>query len=112
MFVHYLNTIVNADRIERVICDDYIKEGVVYVYLIGQDPEVDEADVVHGPEATNLIMALCPSVLEGKQAKYKRNAWAIHNLIGHPLMQLLSWVGLTRLGIKVHDATVPDESHE
>lgn len=112
MFVHYLNQIINADRIERVICDDYVGLGTVYVYLIGQDPEVDEAAVVHGAEATNLIMTLCPAVLEGKQAKYRRHAWAIHNLIGHPLMQLLSWIGLTRLGIKVHDATIPEEPHD
>lgn len=34
-------------------------------------------------------------------------SWAIHNLIGHPAMQILSWFGLTKLGLKIHDATCP-----
>ena len=34
--------------------------------------------------------------------------WPIHNLIGHPLMEILGWIGLRRLGIAIHDATVPE----
>jgi hypothetical protein len=52
-------------------------------------------------------MRLCPSYLEGKQLKYVKHAWSIHNLLGHPLMQLLAWVKLTKWGMKVHDITIP-----
>lgn len=52
-------------------------------------------------------MTLCPNALEGHEAKYYKNAWMIHNLIGHPLMQLCSMLHLTSLGIKIHDATIP-----
>ena len=64
-------------------------------------------EYVDGPEAVTLIMSICPSFLEGKEAKYARYAWSVHKMIGHPLMQLCSWFHLTELGIKIHDATVP-----
>ncbi len=38
---------------------------------------------------------------------WPKNAWVLHNLIGHPLMQILSWLGFKDLAIQVHDATVP-----
>ena len=36
-----------------------------------------------------------------------RGAWAVHNLVGHPLMQILAWLGERELALAVHDATVP-----
>lgn len=33
--------------------------------------------------------------------------WAIHNMIGHPLMGILQLVGLQRAGTYVHDKTLP-----
>ena len=69
-------------------------------------------EIISGPEAFNVIQVLCPAILEGKRAKYVRHAWAIHNLIGHPLMQVFSWLRLPALGIKIHDATVPVPNEE
>ena len=34
-------------------------------------------------------------------------SWAVHNLIGHPLMQILNTIGLSQLATKVHDNTLP-----
>lgn len=34
--------------------------------------------------------------------------WFVHNMFAHPLMQLLSMVGCTRLGEAIHDCTVPN----
>jgi len=48
-------------------------------------------------------------------SKLGRFNYTIHNLIAHPLMELLHLVGLTELGNKVHDATLPlrnDEDHD
>ncbi len=103
MFVHFNNKIINSDRISSIDCENYCKNGEILVMV-----EDMYAQKVSGAEATTLIMTLCPAVLEGKEAEYKRHAWAIHNLIGHPLMQILSWLHLTALGIKIHDATIPD----
>jgi hypothetical protein len=32
---------------------------------------------------------------------------AVHNIIAHPLMEILSWIGLSKLGEWCHDATLP-----
>jgi hypothetical protein len=34
--------------------------------------------------------------------------WSFHNIIAHPLMQLLQWVGKNDLANKVHDSTLPE----
>lgn len=33
--------------------------------------------------------------------------WPVHNLIGHPLMQLFNWLRLNRIALVVHDQTLP-----
>jgi hypothetical protein len=37
------------------------------------------------------------------------NAFAFHNLVGHPLMALLHAVGLHKAADWIHDATLPQE---
>ena len=36
-----------------------------------------------------------------------RFRWTIHNLIAHPLSEVLFQVGLGDLGNRIHDATIP-----
>lgn len=36
--------------------------------------------------------------------------WPIHNLFGHPLMQICIWFKLPDLGNKIHDYTMPEEN--
>jgi hypothetical protein len=67
----------------------------------------DRAYVVTGPKAVDVLMRLCPVVFEGRRMRFVRHAWAVHNLIGHPMLQALAWLGLTKLGMRVHDATAP-----
>lgn len=38
----------------------------------------------------------------------KRFQWTLHNIIAHPLSELLFQVGLRRWSDAVHDLTVPD----
>lgn len=33
--------------------------------------------------------------------------WPMHNIVAHPLMQILAWIGLVSMANKVHDATLP-----
>lgn len=43
-----------------------------------------------------------------------RFRYTVHNLVAHPLMEVLHLVGLSDLGDKIHDATLPwdhGESH-
>lgn len=101
MFVHYNGKVINSQMIDSIDYSSLIKFGIVKVFI------GTHSESVQGQEAYNLIQKLCPTALEGHQAKYYRHAWAIHNLIGHPVMQILSWLHLPGLGIQVHDLTVP-----
>lgn len=103
MFVHFNSKAVNVDTIGCITYDDIKDHGRVHVHY-----KDGEMELVEGPQASDLLMRLCPESLEGERLKYHRGAWAVHNIFGHPLMQLCSWLGLTRLGLKIHDATVPN----
>ncbi len=63
--------------------------------------------IVEGLQALETIMEYKPSALENRRLKWARHAWSIHNLVGHPVMQILAWLRLYKLAIRVHDATVP-----
>lgn len=60
-----------------------------------------------GADAIELVLLAKPSALEGQRLRTVRHAWALHNLVGHPGMQLLAWLGRPKLGILLHDATTP-----
>lgn len=62
---------------------------------------------LEGQQALDVVMAIKPSAVEGKNMKFARHAWAFHNLVAHPVLQILAWCGRPDLGFKIHDATVP-----
>ena len=64
----------------------------------------DVADGIHAIEA---LMELKPSALEGRRLRWAKRAWMLHNLVGHPLMQILALLRLYRQALRIHDATVP-----
>ena len=33
--------------------------------------------------------------------------WAVHNIVGHPLMEISKWVGMKKFSYWIHDATLP-----
>jgi hypothetical protein len=37
-----------------------------------------------------------------------RFKWTIHNVVAHPLSEILYQLGAEEVGNKIHDATVPD----
>jgi hypothetical protein len=63
--------------------------------------------VARGVDAYELVMLLRPSAVEGRRLRFARHAWAVHNLVAHPVMQVLAWLGLPRLAIRIHDRTIP-----
>jgi len=107
MFIYFNNKIINADNVYQITTDDLISKGCILIHY-NITNGFTATDEVHGSEAFNIVMQLAPNALEGKQAKYAKHAWAIHNLFGHPLMQIFSWLHLTNIGIKIHDLTMPD----
>ncbi|MFZ2619475.1 MAG: hypothetical protein WAX89_01230 [Alphaproteobacteria bacterium] len=78
--------------------------------------------VATGFFAFEALMVLKPSAMEGKRLRWQKHAWAVHNLIGHPVLQVLAFTAnvlrwcrlpqriyqpLFMWGMWVHDATVP-----
>lgn len=57
--------------------------------------------------AIELLMQVCPSAFEGFRLKYHRYVWVIHNLIGHPLMQLFALLRMYGVAFWIHNVTVP-----
>lgn len=62
---------------------------------------------IEGIDALEGAMLLNPACLEGKRLRWPKHVWAFHNLVGHPLMQLLAFARLYRWAFWVHDRTVP-----
>lgn len=100
-FVHVDGHIWNIDNIIKVDVSR-IEELIVKVFPLKGQPAS-----VRGAAAIDLVMALKPSVLEGKRLRWLRRAWAIHNLVGHPLMQIAAFFKQYRLAMYLHEATVP-----
>lgn len=76
----------------------------------------DEVSVTHsggrvatarGFDAIEAVMMTRPSALEGRRLRWRRGAWAMHNILAHPAMQVLAWMGKGKLGVWLHDATTP-----
>ena len=103
MFVKINDKLVNVRHIREVDCHRLERDVEVYVKYFYER----ENDVVRGQPAIDLLMQLNPSILEGKRLKFIRHAWALHNLVAHPLLQVFSWLKLTKLGMMIHDTTVP-----
>jgi len=38
----------------------------------------------------------------------ERYRWSLHNLVAHPLSEIVHLCGYTDLGNKIHDYTIPD----
>ena len=63
--------------------------------------------VAEGFDAIEAVWLVRPSALEGRRLRWRKGAWALHNLVAHPAMQVLAWLGYGRLGVRLHDATTP-----
>lgn len=61
----------------------------------------------YGFDSIEAVMRLKPSALEGKRMRWQRNAWAFHNFVGHPIVQILAWLGLKKQAVRFHDWTTP-----
>ena len=85
--------VVNIREVEHAVVEIIRKDGRSYI--------------ARGTDAIQAVMALKPSALEGRRLRWKRHAWAFHNLVGHPLMQIMAWCGFKHAAIRFHDWTTP-----
>lgn len=94
--------IVSIDDISSI---DYSKlENEYKITIITKQGEEGIATELNAIEC---LMQIKPSALEGKRLKWAKRAWYIHNLIGHPLMQILAMFGFYKKAFWIHDITVP-----
>ena len=78
-----------------------LEDGVATLYVVGRQIELSDFD------AFEAVLLLKPGALEGRRLRWPRHVWAFHNLVAHPVMQVLVWLGFRRAGLWVHDMTVP-----
>lgn len=62
---------------------------------------------VEGLDAIEIVMKAKASLIEGKRFKFHKGMWIIHNMVAHPLMQILALMRLFKLAIWIHEITVP-----
>lgn len=102
MFIYFNNQVMNAGNINWIECTNLIECNYITIYFFE-----GASENVRGQEAFDIVNKLCPEMLEGKRAKYAKNAWTLHNLVGHPMMQVCSWFGFKKLSMWFHDSTIP-----
>ncbi|MGZ8924504.1 MAG: hypothetical protein ACXW2E_01340 [Nitrososphaeraceae archaeon] len=101
-FLYVNNKLIKVNEIKEINLSQIKSHTITLHYKNGNIEELS------GFPAVELIWLLKPSVLEGNNSvKWKKNAWVIHNIVAHPLMQFLAWLGLYKQAIWVHDVTVP-----
>ena len=91
-------------RISDVRTVDYIGIEHGHVDITVNTGAVHRAE---GFDAIEAVMLLKPGALEGKRLRWRRNAWAWHNFVIHPVMQVLVWLGYKKQAIRLHDGSVP-----
>ena len=100
MFVKLDNSTIRLDTIEAIYDSQIENWFIVVKHKHGED-------TVSGFFAVELLWLLKPSALEGKRLFWKKNIWIIHNILAHPLMQILAFFKCYKLAMWIHDSTVP-----
>jgi hypothetical protein len=93
---------INLTSIDTIDCSRLEAEGKVSVQM--KNGVLLE---LQGAHTIDIVMRATPRHIEGKHLKWGRNGWTAHNLINHPLLQVLAWVGLFKIGLLIHDITIP-----
>jgi hypothetical protein len=96
------NSVIDLQDVSRIDLT-MVEQQRVLVYL----KNAPEPLVVTGFAALELVWLIKPSALEGRRIKWAKHAWAVHNLIAHPVLQILAYFGKYRWAMWVHDITVP-----
>lgn len=106
MFIKVNETLVNSRHIIKVTMTTRADRtlDVEVIFLNHNTVNVLKAS---GQQATDIVMRLCPSAIEGANLRHAKRSWSFHNLVAHPVMQIMSWLGRTDLGLKIHDQSVP-----
>lgn len=100
-FIKAGDTIIPLSDIESVDMAEIERGHLRIIYAGGKTAEAHDFD------AFEILMLLHPAAIEGRRLRWAKNAWAFHNLVAHPLMQIMVWLGFKKQAIRLHDITVP-----
>lgn len=101
-FVKINDLLVPENTIRSIDISNMTTETVQVILFDGT------VHMVSGFDAILLVWYVKPSALEGRRdIKWKKHMWWVHNMIAHPLMQILAWLKMYPLAIWIHDVTVP-----
>lgn len=101
-FLKLDNSVVNREQISSL--DLTRLEDELIVTVITKTNHTYKASELN---AIELLMQLRPGALEGRRLRWAKNVWYVHNLIGHPVMQILAMFKFYKAAMWVHDITVP-----
>jgi hypothetical protein len=93
--------LIPLDRV-RYLSLEHIEQEIVEITT-----DDGEQHVAVGLDAIEIVLQLKPSALEGRRLRWRKGAWAWHNIVGHVGLQLLVWLGFKKAGIRLHDRTTP-----
>lgn len=101
-YVEINSQIIKTSDIKQIDLSNLISETINVILEDGTK------HIVNGFDALEIIYLVHPSSLEGNnKIKFNKHMWAIHNLIAHPVMQLLAWCKQYKRAIWIHDITIP-----
>lgn len=90
--------------VDRIVSADYSDIENLRLSVTDQNGWTHD---ISGLDALEAAMVLNPACLEGHRLRWPKHVWAFHNLVGHPLMQVLAWFKQYKLAFWLHDMTVP-----
>ena len=102
------NHIIPISEIMRANISD-VEKGSVQLFVRGYENSASYTVTARGFDAIEAVMLLKAGVIEGRRGmlRWERGAWAFHNVVAHPVMQLLAWIGYRKAAVRFHDSTVP-----
>ena len=106
-FIRVDDQLIRLRQVTRISFGEIERLRITVHYIDSEASGKESKLVVEGIQAIDLLMDIKASVLENKRLKWARHAWAVHNLIGHPLMQLFAFLKQYRWAMLAHDLTIP-----
>ena len=93
--------IIDVRDITRVDTSRLMSDHIVTVYT--REGSWTASDF----HAIEVVMAMKPSAMEGKRFRWSKGTIWFHNIVGHPVMQIMAWAGYGHAAIRFHDWTTP-----
>lgn len=102
LFVKTDTTVVRISDISYVDYANIADKRKVIIFT-----NLGDMHTATGILAIEVLMKIMPSALEGKRLMWNKLDWCVHNVIAHPIMQILAFFKMYKMAFWVHDFTIP-----